>query len=70
MFFNFYQVQGTTWEVKRQSVAGGGYSSLADTFENARESFLKRMWGGKNRPDRLSFDSWKTAYPYTFFLKQ
>jgi len=67
--FNFFQIQGSVWEVRTQSVVGGSFSALTSSFDEARLMFLRRMWGGKSRPDRLSFEQWQQAYPYVFHLR-
>lgn len=66
MFYNFTQVQGQSWNVKQMNQPGPTFNAASDSKERAVESFLYWMWGGKDRPDRLSFEDFKKRSKFIF----
>ena len=64
--FNFTQIDGNKWKVMRRQ--GGTFNALAYSYDDAVDMFLRWMWGGKDRPDRLSFEEWRKQTEFKFFL--
>lgn len=64
--FNFTQIEGTKWRVTRTK--GGSFNALTDSYDEAVRMFMRWMWGGTRRPDRLSFEDWKQKNHFQFFL--
>lgn len=65
--FNFTQEGPGIWRVREGS--GVMFNVYADSFRAARLSFLRWLWGGRHRPDKLSFDAWCETMPVRFIYE-
>lgn len=68
--YNFTQVHQTTWRVQARDSIGDCFNFYTADFPQARERFLRAMWGGKHRPDRLSFEDWKKTVTFSFLYEE
>jgi hypothetical protein len=62
--FNFTQEAPGVWRVR--DGFGSTFNASSDSFASARLGFLKWIWGGRHRPDKLSFDDWCDTMPVRF----
>lgn len=66
MFYNFTQVEGTKWRLMMLPSPGPSFNAAASSKDLAIDMFLEWMWGGKDRPDRMSFEEFKMRQNFTF----
>lgn len=68
MIHNFTQIQGQEWRVRRMKNLGPSFNAMTHDYEQAVTMFLEWMWGGKDRPDRMSFEEFRRTQRFKFFI--
>jgi len=63
--FNFVQIEGNRWRVSRSK--GGTFNAITDSYDHAVLMFLRWMWGGVRRTDKMTFEVWRSKNHFKFF---
>lgn len=69
MIHNFTQIQGQEWRVRLVDKPGPSFNAMTSDREKAMTMFLEWMWGGKHRPDRMSFAQFRKTQRFKFFYE-